>query len=136
MKIVLLILLSLLPCMAWTQVKNVSTEVKDYREIDGKIILDMAVNGEIASFVLDLAGHTAILSEYLDSLNIDSNSQVPSRNKTFLYKQVPVSTSVMINTILQTFISNLTNKTGYCSVKVNMRKQKKATFTDDLSFSI
>lgn len=99
MKIVLLILLSLLPCMAWTQVKNVSTEVKDYREIDGKIILDMAVNGEIASFVLDLAGHTAILSEYLDSLNIDSNSQVPSRNKTFLYKQVPVSTSVMINTM-------------------------------------
>ena len=50
MKIVLLILLSLLPCMAWTQVKNVSTEVKDYREIDGKIILDMAVNGEIAGF--------------------------------------------------------------------------------------
>ncbi len=37
----------------------------------------MAVNGEIASFVLDLAGHTAILSEYLETLKIDPSSPGP-----------------------------------------------------------
>lgn len=49
MKILMLLLFCLLSCMTEAQIKNTATEVKDYREVDGKIILEMAVNGEVAS---------------------------------------------------------------------------------------
>lgn len=72
------------------QTKNTSTEVRDYREVDGKIILDLVVNGEVAGFVLDLAGHTAILPEYVERLKIDENIPGEFKYNEFLYKKVPV----------------------------------------------
>lgn len=99
MKLLIYILFCLLPYMAWGQAKNTATEVKDYREVDGKIILDMVVNGEMASFVLDLAGHTAILPEYLEKLNVDPGILGEFRYDKFLYKRVPVGKSVRLETI-------------------------------------
>ncbi|MFR4036999.1 MAG: thioredoxin, partial [Butyricimonas faecalis] len=81
------------------QSKNTSTEVKDYREVEGKIILEMVVNGVMADFVLDLAGHNAILPEYVEKLNIDPNVKGDFRYDTFQYKRVPVEKSVSIETI-------------------------------------
>ena len=52
--------------------KNTAFEVKDYKEVDGKIILEMVVKGVYAEFILYLAGHNAILPEYLEKLNIDT----------------------------------------------------------------
>ena len=87
-------------CMtAWTQVKNTSVEVKDYREVDGKIILEMVVNGVIADFVLDLAGHNAILPEFVEKLKIDPNVAGDFRYDSFQYKKVPVEKSVKIENI-------------------------------------
>ena len=60
-KIIMVLSLCLLTLGTWAQAKNTSVEVKDYREVDGKIILEMVVNG-----VLDLAGHNAILPEYVE----------------------------------------------------------------------
>lgn len=91
--------LCLLGTAAWPQVKNTSVEVKDYRETDGKIILEMVVNGVIADFVLDLAGHTAILPEYVEKLKIDPNVKGDFRYDSFQYKQVPVEKSVKIGSI-------------------------------------
>ena len=84
---------------AWTQVKNTSVEVKDYREVDGKIILEMVVNGVIADFVLDLAGHNAILPEFVEKLKIDPNVAGDFRYDSFQYKKVPVEKSVKIENI-------------------------------------
>ena len=58
------LVIMLLPLLTIAQSKNTATEVKDYREVDGKIIIGMVVNGVQADFVLDLAGHNAILPEY------------------------------------------------------------------------
>ena len=91
--------LSLLSITIWAQSKNTSVEVKDYREVDGKIILEMVVNGVMADFVLDLAGHNAILPEYVEKLNIDANVKGDFRYDTFQYKRVPVEKSVNIETI-------------------------------------
>ena len=91
--------LCLLCITAWAQSKNTSTEVKDYREVEGKIILEMVVNGVMADFVLDLAGHNAILPEYVEKLNIDPNVKGDFRYDTFQYKRVPVEKSVSIETI-------------------------------------
>ena len=59
-------LVALMPFMALAQTKNTVSEVKDYREIDGKIVISCLVNGEEADFVLDLAGQSAILPEYVE----------------------------------------------------------------------
>lgn len=99
MKILMLLLFCLLSCMTEAQIKNTATEVKDYREVDGKIILEMAVNGEVASFVLDLAGHTAVLPEYLEKLKIDPSIPGEFKYSKFLYKNVPVTKSVLISTM-------------------------------------
>lgn len=84
---------------AWGQSKNTSTEVKDYREKDGKIILEMVVNGVIADFVLDLAGHNAILPEYVEKLKIDPKVEGEFRYDTYQYKQVPVAGSVNVGSM-------------------------------------
>ena len=99
MKILILSLFCLLSCLTWAQTKNTSTEVRDYREVEGKIILDLVVNGEVAGFVLDLAGHTAILPEYVERLKIDENIPGEFKYNEFLYKKVPVVKSVLIGTM-------------------------------------
>ena len=91
--------LCLLTLGTWAQAKNTSVEVKDYREVDGKIILEMVVNGVIADFVLDLAGHNAILPEYVEKLKIDPNVPGDFRYDTFQYKKVSIEKSVKIGSI-------------------------------------
>lgn len=81
------------------QTKNTSSEVKDYREVDGKIILTLVVNGEMADFVLDLAGQTAILPEYVEKLHIDTSVEAQTREKGFRYRQVEVDGCVSISTM-------------------------------------
>ena len=95
----ILLSMMLFPLLTWAQVKNTATEVKDYREVDGKIILDLVVNGEQASFVLDLLGHTAILPEYVEKFKIDPNTPGDFGYESFLYKKVPTSKSVLISTM-------------------------------------
>ena len=41
------------------QTQNSMTEVIPFKTIDGKIIVEAAINGEVADFVLDLSGHNA-----------------------------------------------------------------------------
>ena len=91
--------LCLLGITTWAQSKNTSTEVKDYREADGKIILEMVVNGVIADFVLDLAGHNAILPEYVEKLKIDPKVEGDFRYDTFQYKRVTVEGSVNVGSM-------------------------------------
>ncbi|MFR7877127.1 MAG: thioredoxin domain-containing protein [Butyricimonas paravirosa] len=90
--------LCLLTLGTWAQTKNTSVEVK-ITEVDGKIVLEMVVNGVIADFVLDLAGHNAILPEYVEKLKIDPNVPGDFRYDTFQYKKVSVEKSVKIGSI-------------------------------------
>ena len=101
MKSKLLILLGLCLCafVGRAQTKNTSTEVRDYREVDGKIVLTLAVNGEMADFVLDLAGHTALLPEWVERLHVDTAVQGRLQYDHFLYREVPVEKTVSIKTM-------------------------------------
>ena len=98
-KLLLMIGLCFCALFAGAQTKNTSTEVKDYREVDGKIILTLAVNGELADFVLDLAGHMAVLPEYVEKLHIDPSVEAGLPYKNYLFRGVPVDKVVLINTI-------------------------------------
>lgn len=88
-----------LPLLVIAQPKNTATEVRDYREVDGKIIVEMIVNGQQADFVLDIAGHNAILPEYVEKLQIDKSKSGDFHYDTFLYKKVSTSGSVSIGSI-------------------------------------
>ena len=98
-RLIMIVSLCLFGVTTWAQSKNTATEVKDYREVDGKIILEMVVNGERADFVLDLAGHNAILPEYVEKFKIDPDEKGDFRYDTFLYKKVETPKSVSISTI-------------------------------------
>lgn len=65
-----------------------SSYVFDYRDTDGKIIVSLDVNGHAADFIVDLAGHTALLPSHLDALGIDTTRQGDPGYDHFLYKQV------------------------------------------------
>lgn len=65
-----------------------SSYVFDYRDTDGKIIVTLDVNGRAADFVVDLAGHTALLPTHLDALGIDTTRHGDPGYDHFLYKQV------------------------------------------------
>ena len=87
-RLIMIVSLCLFGVATWAQSKNTATEVKDYREVDGKIIIGMVVNGVQADFVLDLAGHNAILPEYVEKFNIDPNQEGDFHYDSFLYKKV------------------------------------------------
>lgn len=98
-KLFVWLLVVLLPVVSWAQVKNNVSEVRDYRVVDGKIIITCVVNGMDADFVLDLAGHPAILPEYVEKLNIDPSSNGKLPYSTFQFKKVPTSKVVSIHSI-------------------------------------
>lgn len=98
-KLLLLVALCLCTLTGQAQTKNTSSEVKDYREVDGKIVLTLAVNGEMADFVLDLAGHTALLPEWIEKLHVDTNAPGRLQYDHFLYRPVPVEKTVSIKTM-------------------------------------
>ena len=72
------------------QVHNSITEVKDYREVQGKIILELLVNGQPADFVLDLNSTSAILPEYVEKWQLPTPEKAPAVQK-FLVKNVAVN---------------------------------------------
>lgn len=73
------------------QTQNSMTEVIPFKTIDGKIIVEAAINGEVADFVLDLSGHNALLPEALKKLRIDTGKNGTfSAYQDFVFKQVPV----------------------------------------------
>lgn len=65
-KLFIVLAMSFTSVVGFAQSKNTATEVLDYREMDGKMIVDVMVNGRFLPFALDLAGHTTILSKYVD----------------------------------------------------------------------
>lgn len=99
MRYILLVILCYFACCVQAQTKNTSTEVINYREVDNKIIVTMAVNGVMADFVLDLAGHTAILPEYVEKFNVNPNEPGQLRYKDFQYKTVPVTSIVKLSSV-------------------------------------
>ncbi len=93
------LLVMLLPLASLAQMKNTVTEVRDYREVDGKIVISCLVNGVAADFVLDLAGQTAILPEYVAKFNIDTTVVAKLPYDRFQYKNIPTSKVVSVNSI-------------------------------------
>lgn len=58
------------------QTQNSMTEIIPFKTINGKIIIEANINGETANFVLDLAGHNALLPEAVNQLKINTKTPV------------------------------------------------------------
>lgn len=71
------------------QTQNSMTEVIPFKTTDGKIIIEATVNGEAADFVLDLAGHNALLPEAVKKLRIDTEKEGSfGAYRNFVFKDV------------------------------------------------
>ena len=87
-KLFIVLAMSFTSVVGFAQSKNTATEVLDYREMDGKMIVDVMVNGRFLPFALDLAGHTTILSKYVDEANPEKHIAHRLLDSTFLYKDM------------------------------------------------
>ena len=82
------------------QTQNSMTEIIPFKTIDGKIIIEANINGETANFVLDLAGHNALLPEAVNQLKINTkNASSFGSYQNFKFKQVPVKKIYEIGTL-------------------------------------
>ena len=82
------------------QTQNSMTEVIPFKTIDGKIIVEATINGEVADFVLDLSGHNALLPEALKKLHINTEKRGTfSSYQDFVFKQVPVGKVYEMGTV-------------------------------------
>ena len=85
------------------QTQNSMTEVIPFKTIDGKIIVEAAINGEVADFVLDLSGHNALLPEALKKLRIDTGKNgILYSNKYLLEKYMKWQQLLLATTRLTT----------------------------------
>ncbi|GAE82452.1 thioredoxin domain-containing protein [Bacteroides reticulotermitis] len=74
------------------QTQNSMTEVIPFKTIDGKIIIEADINGNTGQFVLDLAGHNALLPESLKKLHVKTNAPNGFGSyDTFQFKEVAVA---------------------------------------------
>lgn len=74
------------------QTQNSMTEVIPFKTVDGKIIIEATVNGVTGQFILDLAGHNALLPESLRKLHVKTNAPNGFGSyDTFQFKEVPVA---------------------------------------------
>jgi len=90
-KLIILLLLCVTVGIARAQQSwNSLSEVRDYKEVDGKIVLEVMVNGQAVDFVLDLAGGNAILPEYAEKLNLPVRKKQHPINE-FFFKNVEVT---------------------------------------------
>lgn len=87
--------------LSMAQSKNTSVEVQDYKEKDGFIILELNVNGVAADFLLDLAGKTSILTDFVNPLGI--SEFVPfypnEVNDKFIYKNIEADKKAFVQTM-------------------------------------
>lgn len=75
-KIVTSFLTILCSVSLFAQTENTTSEIIDYCEKDGKIIVKALINGIEGDFLLDLAGHNAIMEESLAKYKIDTTNIV------------------------------------------------------------
>lgn len=74
----------------YAQIQNSMTEVIPFKTTDGKIIIEATVNGETAEFVLDLAGHNALLPDAVKKLRIDTEKEGSFGSyRNFVFKDIP-----------------------------------------------
>lgn len=73
----------------WAQTENSATDIIDYREVDGRIVVKALVNGVEGDFLLDLAGHNAIQKECLAKFKINTSETTTFNGyNSYLYKKV------------------------------------------------
>lgn len=84
---------------SYAQPENSAGDVIDYREVDGKIVLSVIVNGQVADFALDIAGHCTIMESEMARLGIDPTRKAQSSFKEFVCRDYQPKASVVVDNI-------------------------------------
>lgn len=77
----------------------VKTESHPIKFIEGKIVLNLNINGHEADFILDMGGRTSILPEFAERFGITTIEDTQTAQDRIFYKNIPISKKIKINTI-------------------------------------
>lgn len=85
--------------LTYAQIENSAVDVVDYKEKDGKIIINAMINGILADFVLDLSGHCAIMESEVSKFSIDTSRRAEFRYTDFMARDYTPKSSTLVNNI-------------------------------------
>lgn len=98
-KNILLLIVSFLSTTLFSQATVTKSESITYRELDGRIVLKVTLNGIEGDFILDLAGKCALLPEFAQKAGITDIQPVTNPIENYHYKKVKTAGKCTINTI-------------------------------------
>lgn len=104
----ILLVLLLMTSFTYAQIENSASDIVDYREKDGKIIITAMVNGKLGDFVLDLSGHCSIMESETAKFGIDTSRKAEFGYTDFVGRNyTPVSSTLLSNISLGNVVSAL-----------------------------
>lgn len=83
----------------FSQVNTIKSETHSFKVVKGKIVIELAINGKKADFILDLGGRTSVLPEYVEKLGMGSITEAKLASDVFFFKNLPVTKKSSINSI-------------------------------------
>lgn len=83
----------------FSQITVTKSEALPYREVDGRIVLKVTLNGKEGDFILDLAGKCALLPEFAEKVGIKDIQPITNLFENYHYKSVKTAGKCTINTI-------------------------------------
>lgn len=93
---------------SYAQPENSAGDVIDYREMNEKIVVSAIVNGEMADFVLDIAGHCTIMESEMARFGIDPTKKAQFSYKEFVCRDYrPLSSAIVDNITIGSAVSTL-----------------------------
>ena len=108
------------------------TEIIPFKTIDGKIIIEANINGETANFVLDLAGHNALLPEAVNQLKINTkNASSFGSYQNFKFKQVPMFEGTKVASVNTMNMDGKNKRRGMVYGKTAKTKKAIVQLTED-----
>lgn len=111
-KIILLFILITTVAKVYSQQSPIKIESSNFKTIDGRMAINLMVNGVEGTFILDLAGKTALLPDFAEKIGIDSYTEtivqdLPTVRKISAAKKFKVNTIAFGNNVFANTLTSL-----------------------------
>lgn len=98
MRRIFLLLLSIITFNVNAQQTPINIEASNFKTIEGRMAVNLMINGVEGSFIIDLAGKTALLPEFAEKIEINSFSNITLQDMPTIRK-ISATKKFKINTI-------------------------------------
>ncbi|TKB97195.1 thioredoxin domain-containing protein [Pedobacter cryotolerans] len=111
-KLIILFLIITTTVKVYSQQSQVKIEASNFKTVEGRIAINLMVNGIEGTFILDLAGKTALLPEFAEKIGIDSYTEttlqdLPTVRKIAAAKKFKINTIAFGNNVFANTLTSL-----------------------------